>query len=109
MTVMMPLGTMLKSGYKPIVKPNKERIDGYFRRRVRKFYRRPIGRQKYRQRSRGESVFGSLTNDYGDRLKTMKVDTSEIRIGCRIISYQIKILMRINFYIIKILVISWNY
>ncbi|MEM5793008.1 MAG: hypothetical protein QXY45_01440 [Candidatus Aenigmatarchaeota archaeon] len=30
----------------------------------------------------------------GDRLKTIRIYTSEVRIGCRIISYQVKILMR---------------
>ncbi len=43
---------------------------------------------------RGESPFRSLTNEYGDRLKTMRIDTSEMRIGCRIIVYQLKMLMR---------------
>jgi hypothetical protein len=103
------LGVMFKFGYQSIVKPNKERLDGYFRRKARKLYRHPIGRQKYRQRGRGESIFGSLTNNYGDRLKTMRIDTSEIRIGSRLIAYQVKILMRINFCSIKILVILKNY
>lgn len=103
------LGSMVRLGYKPIVKPNKERTDGYFRRKVRRFYRHPIGRQKYKQRGRGESIFGSLTDDYGDRLKTMRIDTSEIRIGCRIVSYQIKILMRMNSSAIKISIIFRNY
>ena len=103
------LGIIFKSGYQPIVKPNKERWRGHWRKKARILYRHPIGRQKYRQRGRGESIFGSLTNDYGDRLKTMRIDTSEIRIGSRIIAYQIKILMRINFSSIEILLISWNY
>jgi len=97
------LGLMVRLGYKPIVRPNKERLDGYFRRRVRRFYRNPIGRQKYRQRGRGESLFGSLTNEFGDRLLTRRIDTSQVRIGCRIISYQLKILMRIGFYGLRIL------
>ena len=102
------LGVMFKSGYQPIVKSNKERWKGYWRKKARKLYRHPIGRQKYRQRGRGESPFGSLTNEFGDRIKTMRIDTSEIRIGCRIIVYQVKILMRINFFIVEILVIIGN-
>lgn len=103
------LGVMFKSGYRPIVKPNYDRWRGHWRKKARKLYRHPIGRQKYRQRGRGESIFGSLTDDYGDRLKTLRIDTSETRIGSRIIAYQVKILMRINFYFIGMLVIFRNY
>ena len=100
---------MFKSGYQPIVKPNKERWRGHWRKKAIKLYRHPIGKQKYRQRGRGESIFGSLTDDYGDRLQTLRKDTSELRIGSRIIAYQVKILMRINFYGIEMLVIFKNY
>lgn len=103
------LGIMFKFGYSPIVKTNKQRWRGYWRKKARKLYKHPIGKQKYRNRGRGESIFGSLTDEYGDRLKTSRIDTSEIRIGSKIIAYQIKILMRINFCSIEISVIIWNY
>jgi len=54
-------------GYIPLVKPNSGRNRGYHRR----IYRRisdTIG-DNYRHRGRGESVFRSLINQYGERLK----------------------------------------
>ena len=86
---------MFKHGYRPIVKPNKERWRGYYRKKARKLYNHPVGKQKYRHRSRGESIFASLTNEFGDRLKSIKPNVSEIRIGCRVIAYQVKIVMRL--------------
>jgi len=48
----------------------------------------------YRQRGRGESCFGSLTNKFGDRLTTRNEQTIRTRIASRVISYQIRLLMR---------------
>lgn len=90
------IGIMFNKGYKPLVCPNKNRSKGYWRRRSRKLYNNLKGRFAYRQRSRGESLFGSLTNAYGDRLKTSRTDTSNTRIVARIIAYQTKIWMRIE-------------
>jgi hypothetical protein len=50
----------------------------------------------YRQRGRGESCFGSLTNEFGDRLKTSRIDTSITRIGARVIAYLTKVYIRIR-------------
>lgn len=97
-------GIMFDSGYDPIVKPNKDRWKGHNRKKARKLYFNPIGRQKYKQRPRGESIFGALTNQFGDRLKTLRYDTSSIRIGSRVIAYLVRIYMRIDGCIIIFLV-----
>jgi len=86
---------LIENGYTPIIKPNKDRWKGYWRHKARKFWN-PINKLKYRQRGRGESCFGSLTNEFGDRLKTSRIDTSITRIGARIIAYLTKIYIRIS-------------
>jgi len=48
-----------KKGYIPLIKPQRTRWKGYWRRKGRKVYSREW--RRYRQRGRGESVFGSLT------------------------------------------------
>jgi len=95
------LRTMFKRGYTPYVSPNTGRWRGRWRHKARKLYMHPLGRQKYRQRGRGESPFGSLTNEFGDRLRTSRNDTTVIRIGCRIIAYQLKIYIRNNIFYIE--------
>ena len=90
------LGVMFEKGYEPIVCPNKRRTDGYWRRKARKLYRMPENRLGYRQRGRGESLFGSLTNEFGDRFKTCSKGSMRVRILSRIVSYQIKLLIRCN-------------
>lgn len=101
-------GIMFRAGYDPIVKPNKERFRGYYRHKARKLFMNPTGMQKYRQRGRGESMYGSLTNAYGDRLKTSRYDTSITRIGCRVIAYSVRIMIRCDYS--ELTVIIWmNY
>jgi hypothetical protein len=100
------MGMMFKRGYTPYVSPNTGRWRGYWRHKARKLYMHPVGRQKYRKRGRGESTYGSMTDEFGDRLKTSRVDATITRIGARIITYLVKIYMRIdnNLILIKILV-----
>ena len=86
------MGTMFESGYTPIVKPNSGRYHGYWRRKARKLYYRDEIR--YRQRGRGESPYGSLTNFYGDRLHTVLALTTRTRIAARIVGYLIKLYIR---------------
>ena len=88
------LGVMFQKGYEPIVCPHKDRIDGYWRRKARKLYWLFENRLGYRQRGRGESLFGSLTNEFGDRFKACNKESMQVRILARIISYQIKLLIR---------------
>jgi len=96
------IGVMFQKGYTPIVCPNKSRYRGYWRRKARKLYRMPEHRLGYRQRGRGESLFGSLTNCYGDRLHARTTTAMQTRIAARILGYQIKLLIRINNEIILI-------
>ncbi len=85
---------MFQKGYTHIVCPNKNRIRGFYRRKARKLYRQMENRLGYRQRGRGESPFGSLTNCYGDRLYARKKTVMQTRSAARTLSYQIKILIR---------------
>lgn len=81
-------------GYIPIVCPNKGRFHGFYRRKARKLYRTRENRLGYRQRGRGESVFGSLTNCYGDRFNAINLYAMQTRIASRILCYQIKLIIR---------------
>jgi len=85
-----------KSSYLPLIKPNKDRLKGYWRRKARKLWNKIENRIFYRNRGIGESIFGSLTNWFGDRLKTRRIDTTITRIGARIIAYQVKVCMRLK-------------
>lgn len=87
---------LFEKGYFPVVCPNKRRYHGYWRRKARRIYRQPINRFGYRQRGRGESVFGSLTNQFGDRFNARNTNAMRTRIASRIFSYQIKLLIRCN-------------
>jgi hypothetical protein len=81
-------------GYTPIICPNKTRGKGYYRRKGRMLYRMREHRLGYRQRGRGESLFGSLTNKHGDRLTSKADIVMKVRIASRILIYQLKILLR---------------
>jgi hypothetical protein len=87
---------LFEKGYEPIICPNKNRWRGFYRHKARKLYNLRENRLGYRQRGRGESLFGSLTNDYGDRLDARETPAMMTRIASRIFSYQIKLLIRIN-------------
>jgi len=81
-------------GYTPIVCPNQGRYHGHYRRKARKLYRMRENRLGYRQRGRGESVFGSLTNCYGDRFSAINLYAMQTRIASRVLSYQVKLIIR---------------
>ena len=81
-------------GYTPIVCPNKNRWRGFYRHKARKLYQLRENRLGYRQRGRGESVFGSLTNCYGDRFNAINLYAMQTRIASRILSYQLKLIIR---------------
>ena len=49
----------------------------------------------YRQRGRGESLFGSLTNKYGDRFTARNTCVMKVRTASRILAYQLRLLIRI--------------
>ena len=81
-----------RNGYVPLVRPNKDRGSGHWRRRARKVF--ALHWRNYRQRGRGESVFGSLTNAFGDRMHTRLKRTTYIRSCARVIAYQVKLCIR---------------
>ena len=81
-----------KNGYEPLISPQRTRGRGYWRKKGRKVYR--MEWRRYRQRGRGESVFGSLTNWLGDRLHTRKRITTYLRSCVRVLCYQVRILIR---------------
>src|SRR3989344_1085329 len=85
---------LFNKGYTPIICPNKNRWRGYWRKKARKLYRMREHRLGYRQRGRGESLFGSLTNQFGDRLNVRNKTAMRTRIATRIFCYQIKLLIR---------------
>ena len=88
------LGVMFQKGYVPVVCPNKNRIDGHWRRKARGLYRLREHRLGYRQGGRGESVFGSLTNWLGDRFHTRNKVAMQTRSAARVLAYQLRILIR---------------
>ena len=90
------IGILFGKGYTPIVCPNKNRWRGYHRKKARKLYRMREHRLGYRQRGRGESLFGSLTNCYGDRFYAVNPEAMMTITASRILCYQIKLLIRIN-------------
>lgn len=89
------IGVLFNKGYTPIICPNKNRWRGYYRKKARKLYSNTKNRLGYRQRGRGESPFGSLTNRYGDRIKTINKQSTQTRSLARVVAYQIKLLIRI--------------
>jgi hypothetical protein len=90
------LKQMFKAGYLPIVKPNKGRGRKYYRRKARKIWNNPLIKleQRYRRRGIGESIFCSLKNWFGDRIKTKLI-------GARIIAYLARIYIRITSFIMN--------
>ena len=94
------IGIMFEKEYVPIVCPNKNRWHGYHRKKARKLNRNINNRFGYRQRGRGESHFGSLTNAYGDRIKTLSTQATITRTAARVLCYQVRLLMRITEYLL---------
>jgi len=91
---------LFKKGYEPLICPHKKRSKGYYRKLSRILYKQR--REIYKQRGRGESMFGSLTNEFGDRFNVCNEESMQVRILARIICYQIKLLIRCDEKIINI-------
>ena len=64
--------------------------------KARKLYRMFKNRLGYKQTGRAENVFGSLTDAYGDKLKVMNTIAMKVRIASRVLSYQLRLLIRIK-------------
>jgi len=87
------IGVLFDKGYIPVICPNKNRWRGAYRKRARKIYNQPVHRRGYKQRGRGESLFGSLTNKYGDRFNARNDEVMKTRIASRILSYQLRLFL----------------
>jgi len=83
-----------RHGYVPLIKPKRNAGSGKWRRRGWKVWIRCW--RQYRQRGRGESMFGSLTNAYGDRLASRRRETTYCRSACRVLAYQARLLARVR-------------
>jgi hypothetical protein len=79
-----------KHGYIPIVKPRKYGARGYYGRLRDKHYSEWI----YRLRAVHEGLFGALAVDFGDELNCYLIVVAEVRILCRLVCYNLRLLMR---------------
>lgn len=97
------IGVIFTKGYEAIICPNKNRWRGYWRKKSRRLYKLRENRLGYRQRGRGESPFGTLTNYHGKRFKTLNKQVIKTRIAARVIVYQIRLLIRLNIVFVLII------
>jgi hypothetical protein len=84
------LNTIASRGYIQIVKRGSRSPRGYGAR----FRDRAYDEALYAYRSVGEGIFGALTTEFGDRLKTRREESTKTRTLLRIIIYCLKILVR---------------
>jgi hypothetical protein len=84
------LNTIASKGYIPIVKKGSRSPRGYGARMRDRVYDESL----YAYRSVGEGIFGALTVEFGDRLKTRREESTKTRTHLRIIIYCLKILVR---------------
>ena len=86
---MLKLNDLVSKGYIPFVKPTKVKPGGY----GAKIRDRVFDKKLYRFRAVGEGLFGALTIEFGDRMKS-KGRSGNSRIVLRLIVYCLKILVR---------------
>jgi hypothetical protein len=84
------LNTIASKGYIPIVKRGSRSPKGYGARIRDRAYDEAL----YAYRSVGEGIFGALTVEFGERLKTRRKEPTKTRILLRIMIYCLKILVR---------------
>jgi len=84
------LNTIASKGYIPIIRRGIASPGGYGARIRDRAYDETL----YAYRSVGESIFGALTVEFGDRIKTKKRETTKTRILLRLIIYCLKITVR---------------
>jgi hypothetical protein len=84
------LNDLASKGYIPMVKPGKVSPGGYGA-RIRDGL---FDQSTYRLRAVGEGVFGALTVEFGDRMKTRRREAAETRTLLRLVVYCLKILVR---------------
>ena len=83
------LNNIVFKGYFPFVKPTKIKPDGYGA-RIRDSV---FDKSTYRFRAVGEGLFGALTIEFGERIKS-RGRSGNSRIMLRLIVYCLKILVR---------------
>ena len=84
------LNTIASKGYIPMVKRGLTSPMGYGAKIRDRIYDETL----YACRSVGEGIFGALTVEFGDRIKTKKRESTETRILLRLIIYCLKITVR---------------
>jgi hypothetical protein len=84
------LNAVASKGYIPVVKKGSRSPRGYGARMRDRAYDEAL----YDYRSVGEGIFGALTTEFGDRLKTRREESIKTRTLLRIIIYCLKILVR---------------
>ncbi|MCL7389712.1 MAG: hypothetical protein LZ173_07275 [Thaumarchaeota archaeon] len=84
------LNTIASKGYIPMVKRDSRSPRGYGARIRDRVYDEAL----YAYRSVGERIFGALTVEFGESLKTRRKEPTKTRILLRIIIYCLKILVR---------------
>ena len=84
------LNSIASKDYIPIVKKSLTSPGGYGARIRDRAYDESL----YAYRSIREEIFGALTVEFGDRIKTKKKESTETRILLRITIYCLKIIVR---------------
>jgi hypothetical protein len=84
------LNTIASRGYIPMVRRGSTSPRGYGARIRDRAYNENI----YAYRGVGEGIFGALTVEFGDRLKTRRKESTKTRTLLRIIIYCLKIIVR---------------
>ncbi len=82
------LNSLALKGYIPIVKPGKLSPGGYGARIRDRLFDESI----YRLRGVGEGVFGALTVEFGDRIKTRRKESGKTRLLLRLAVYCLRVL-----------------
>ena len=77
-------------GYAPMVKPGRVSPGGYGARMRDGLFDESL----YRLRAVGEGIFGALTMEFGDRMRTGRKESSETRILLRLLVYCLKVVAR---------------
>jgi hypothetical protein len=84
------LNNLASKGYIPIVKPGRMSPGGYGARIRDRIFNKSL----YMLRGIGEGIFGALTVEFGDRMKTKINRSGETKLLLSIIVFCLKILVR---------------
>jgi hypothetical protein len=84
------LNQVASKGYAPMAKPGGVSPGGYEARMRDGLFDESL----YRLRAVGEGIFGALTMEFGDRMRTRRKESSETRILLRLMVYYLKVVAR---------------